>query len=63
MAEPPVAAGTVQETEMLPAAVPWPAEMLAGAPGTVVLTLGVMAVEASDAAPVPTALVAATVNV
>ena len=37
--------------------------MLAGAPGTVVVALGVMAEEASEAAPAPMAFVAVTAKV
>ena len=63
MADPPVAPGTVHDTVMLPTTVPWLEVTVAGAPGTDVVALGVMEVEASDAAPVPTAFVAVTVNV
>jgi hypothetical protein len=58
MALPPSEAGAVQDTtaEALPAR----AEAPVGPPGTVA---GVTAVEGSDAAPVPTALVAVTVKV
>ena len=58
MAAPPLEAGAVQATvtEPLPAVT----ELTVGAPGTV---RGVTAAEGAEAGPVPTALVAVTVNV
>ena len=61
--EPPVDVGAVQETETEPAVGPWVALMVAGEPGTVAVALGVMELDASEAAPVPTALVAVTLKV
>lgn len=61
--EPPVDVGTVHETATEPAVDPWVALMVAGAPGTVAVALGVIELEASEAAPVPTALVAVTLKV
>ena len=58
---PPSEAGAVQVTVAL--ASPAVADAAVGAPGTVAAAVGVTAVEAAEAAPVPMALVAVTVNV
>ena len=58
IAAPPLDAGAVQDTVAW--VLPPVADTLAGAPGTVA---GVTALEAVDADPVPTLLVAVTVNV
>jgi hypothetical protein len=58
MAEPPSDAGAVQYNSTLVS--PIVAARFVGAPGTVA---GVTALDADDAEPVPTALVAVTVNV
>ena len=58
IAEPPVDAGAFQVT--VACAFPAVAETLVGAPGTVA---GVTALEADDAAPLPTLLVATTLKV
>jgi hypothetical protein len=58
MALPPLEAGAVNETEAL--ATPGVAVPIVGAPGTVGV---VMLFDAAEAAPVPIALVAVTVNV
>ncbi len=58
MALPPLAAGAVKVTEADP--LPAVAVPMVGAPGTVA---GVTELEALEAAPVPTALVAVTVKV
>ena len=60
MAE-PLADGAVHETVAL--ALPAVAVTLVGAPGTVAGMTGVTELEAAEAAPVPTALVAVTVKV
>ena len=60
MAE-PLAAAAVQETVALALAAV--AVTLVGAPGTVAGMAGVTELEATEAAPVPTALVAVTVKV
>ena len=61
IALPPFEAGAVHEsaTEASPALPPTPV----GAPGTVAPDVGVIAAEAAESAPVPTPLIAATVNV
>ena len=61
IALPPSEAGAVHEsaTEPLPAVPPTPV----GAPGAVAAPAGVIAAEAAESGPVPTALIAATVNV
>ena len=61
IALPPLDAGAVKLT--LACALPAVAVTPVGAPGTVAGALGVTALEAADAAPVPTALIACTVNV
>ena len=57
----PLAAGAVHETVAL--ALPAVAVTLVGAPGTVAGMTGVTELEAAEAEPVPTALVAVTVKV
>ena len=61
MVEPPLDAGAVK----LILALPLPPKMavMLGAPGTVVLAVGVTLLDAAEAAPVPIALVAVTVKV
>ena len=61
IALPPSEAGAVHEsaTDASPAVPPTPV----GAPGAVAVADGVIAAEAAEPAPVPTALIAATVNV
>ena len=61
MALPPLLAGAVKATVAL--ALPAVAVPIVGAPGTVAATFGVTLFDATEGAPVPKALVAATVQV